>query len=186
MNASAQSGWNSQVCLSYLLGFDWKLPQELQISKDLKKDADALYKIIKNGFLSDRSLDLNKMQSRLDFLDREIEQKRAEVAASTVVDGYRQHEATANDLTSRIKGLNEANLEDMGLIENIDDALAEVENVAVSDVESLYQQVGVFFNDQVKKRFNQVSTFHKQVARNREAHLKRERERTGSLRLAED
>ena len=176
VNASAQSGWNSQVCLSYLLGFDWKLPQELQISKDLKKDADALYKIIKNGFLSDRSLDLNKMQSRLDFLDREIEQKRAEVAASTVVDGYRQHEATANDLTSRIKGLNEANLEDMGLIENIDDALAEVENVAVSDVESLYQQVGVFFNDQVKKRFNQVSTFHKQVARNREAHLKRERE----------
>ena len=176
VNASAQLGWNSQVCLSYLLGFDWKLPQELQISKDLKKDADALYKIIKKGSLSDGNLDLNKMQSRLDFLDREIEQKRAEVAASTVVDGYRQHEATANDLTSRIKGLNEANLEDMSLIENIDDALAEVENVAASDVESLYQQVGVFFNDQVKKRFNQVSTFHKQVAQNREAHLKRERE----------
>ena len=175
VNASAQSGWNSQVCLSYLLGFDWKLPQKLQISKDLKKDADALYKMIKKGSFSDGNLDLNKMQSRLDFLDREIEQKRTEVATSTVVDGYRQHEATANDLTSRIKGLNEANLEDIGLIENIDDALAEVENVAVSDVESLYQQVGVFFSEQVKKRFEQVSTFHRQVAQNREMHLKREK-----------
>ena len=74
----------------------------------------------------------------------------------------------------------------MGLIENIDDALVEVENVAAADVESLYQQVGVFFNEQVKKRFNQVSTFHKRVAQNREAHLKRERKRTGSLRTAED
>ena len=176
VNASAQSGWNSQVCLSYLLGFDWRLPQKLQICKDQKKDADALYNIIKKGSLPNRTLDLNKMQSRLDFLDREIELKRTEVATSTVVDGYRQHEATANDLTSRIKSLNEANLEDMGLIENINDALAEVENVAVADVESLYQQVGVFFNGQVKKRFNQVSTFHKQVAQNREAHLMRERE----------
>ena len=175
MNASTQTGWDSQVCLSYLLGFDWRLPQELQISKDLKKDADALYKIIKKGFLSGGNLDLNRMQSRLDFLDREIEQKRAEVAASTVVDGYRQHEATANDLTSRIKSLNEANLEDMDLIESIDDSLAEVQDVAVADVENLYQQVGVFFNGQVKKRFEQVSTFHKQVAQNREMHLRREK-----------
>lgn len=175
MNASAQWAWDSQICLSYLLGFDWRLSQKLQICKDQKKDADALYKIIKKGVLSDGDLDLNKMQSRLDFLDREIELKRTEVATSTVVDGYRQHEATANDLTSRIKSLNEANLEDIGLIEDIDNALAEVENVAVADVESLYRQVGVFFNEQVKKRFEQVSTFHKQVAQNREMHLKSDR-----------
>ena len=30
MNASAQKTWDSQVCLSYLLGFDWRLPQQLQ------------------------------------------------------------------------------------------------------------------------------------------------------------
>ena len=177
MNASVQSGWDSQVCLSYLLGFDWRLSQELQICKDQKKDADALYKIIKKGVLTEGDLDLNKMQSRLDFLDREIELKRTEVATSTVVDGYRQHEVTANDLTSRIKSLNEANLEDIGLIEDIDNALAEVENVAVADVESLYRQVGVFFNEQVKKRFEQVSTFHKQVAQNREMHLKSDRKK---------
>lgn len=183
MNASAQSGWDSQVCLSYLLGFDWRLPQQLQIKKDQKKDADTLYNMIKGGYLSAGELDLNKMQARLDFLDREVEEKRKEIASTTVVDGYRQHEVTANDLTARIRDLNEANLEDLDLVESIEQALTEVEDAGVADVESLYQQVGVFFNDQVKKRFEQVSTFHKQVAQNRETHLKREKKNAES-RLA--
>jgi len=175
LNASTQSSWDSQVCLSYLLGFDWRLPQQLQIKKDQKKDADTLYTMIKSGFLSDGDLDLNKMQARLDFLDREIGRKREEIASATVVDGYRQHEVTANDLTSRIRGLNEANLEDLDLVESIEDALAEVEDASIADVRGLYEQVGVFFTEQVKKRFEQVSEFHKQIAQNRESHLRREK-----------
>lgn len=175
MNASAQSSWDSQVCLSYLLGFDWRLPQQLQVKKDQKKDADTLYNMIKSGYLSDGELDLNKMQARLDFLDREVEKKRQEVASSTVLDGYRQHELTANDLTTRIRDLNEANLEDLDLVESIDQALAEVEDASVADVEVLYRQVGVFFTDQVQKRFEQVAAFHNKVAHNRETHLNREK-----------
>ncbi len=41
----------------------------------------------------------------------------------------------------------------------------------------------MFFSEQVKHRFEQVSAFHKKVARNREAHLKRE-ERNARERLA--
>jgi uncharacterized protein YydD (DUF2326 family) len=175
LNASVQSGWDSQVCLSYLLGFDWRLPQQLQIKKDQKKDADTLYNMIKSGYLSDGELDLNKMQARLDFLDREVEQKRKEISSSKVVDGYRQHEVTANDLTARIRDLNEANLEDLDLVEGIEQALTEVEDAQVVDVESLYQQVGVFFSDQIRQRFEQVSAFHKKVAQNRETHLRREK-----------
>ena len=176
LNASKQSGWDSQVCLSYLLGFDWRLPQQLQIKKDDKKDADTLYNMIKGGYFTDGELDLNKMQARFDFLDREVEQKRKEVTSSKVVDGYRQHEVTANDLTARIRDFNEANLEDLDLIEGIEQALTEVGDAQVADVESLYQQVGVFFSGQVRHRFEQVAAFHKKVAQNRETHLKREKQ----------
>ena len=183
LNASRQSGWDSQVCLSYLLGFDWRLPQKLQIRKDEKKNADTLYNMIKDGYFTDGDLDLSKMQARLDFVDREVEQKRKEAVSLTVVDGYRQHEITANDLTARIRSLNEANLEDLSLIENIEEALSEVEDAQVADVESLYHQVGVFFSDQIKRRFEQVKEFHRKVAKNREAHLKRE-EQNARERLA--
>jgi len=176
-NSTSQQSWDSQICLSYLLGFDWRLPQQLQVKKDQKKDADTLAKMIKSGYLTDGALDLNKMQARLDFLDREVDDKRVEVTSATVVDGYRQHETTANDLTARIRDLNEANLEDLDLRENIGLALEEVEDANIADVESLYEQVGVFFSDQVKKRFEQVAAFHKQVSKNRETHLKREREK---------
>ncbi|KAK3286588.1 hypothetical protein CYMTET_5877 [Cymbomonas tetramitiformis] len=174
LNASKQSGWDSQVCVSYLLGFDWRLPQQLQIKKEQKKSADTLYTMIKGGYFTDGELDLNKMQARLDFLDLEVEQKRSEVTSSRVVDGYRQHEVTANDFAARIRDLNEANLEDLDLVESIEQALSEVEDAQVADVESLYKQVGVFFSEQVKHRFEQVFAFHEQVARNRDTHLRRE------------
>lgn len=183
LNSTSQQGWDSQVCLSYLLGFDWRLPQQLQVKKDLKKDADTLAKMIKRGYLTDGALDVNKMQTRLDLLSTEIESKRKEVSSASVVDGYRQHEIAANELTSRIRDLNEANLGDLDLVENIDFALKEVEDASVADLRNMYEQVGIFFSDQVKKRFGQVEAFHKQVAKNREAHLKRER-RNAVERLA--
>ncbi|RVV96522.1 DUF2326 domain-containing protein [Mesobaculum littorinae] len=176
LNASTQSGWDSQVCLSYLLGFDWRLPQQLQVKKDQKKDADTLYKMIKSGYLSDGELDLNKMQARLDFLDREVERKRDEIASAQVVDGYREQEATANDLTAQIRSLNEANLSDLDLIESIDTAISEVADANVAGVKSLYHQAGVFFGDQVRKRLEQVEEFHNKVAQNRSSHLRREKQ----------
>lgn len=179
LNSSSQQSWDSQVSLSYLLGFDWRLPQQLQIKKDQKKDADTLAKMIKSGYLTDGALDINKMQARLDLLETEISAKRKEVASVSVVDGYRSHEITANDLASRIRDLNEANLEDLDLVENIDFALREVEDASVVDLKNMYEQVGIFFSDQVKKRFEQVEAFHKQVAKNRESHLNRERKNAG-------
>tara|TARA_R110002074_G_scaffold67465_1_gene158784 strand:- start:222 stop:1949 length:1728 start_codon:yes stop_codon:yes gene_type:complete len=183
MNSTSQQGWDSQVCLSYLLGFDWRLPQQLQVKKDQKKDADALSKMIKGGYLTDGALDINKMQARLDLLDSEIEGKRREVTSASVVDGYRRHEITANELASRIRDLNEANLSDLDLVENIELALKEVEDASITDLRKMYEQVGVFFSDQVTKRFEQVEMFHRRVAKNREAHLKRER-KNANERLA--
>ncbi len=52
LNSTSQKPWDSQVCLSYLLGFDWHLPQKLQLKKDEKKNADVLSSMIKSGYLT--------------------------------------------------------------------------------------------------------------------------------------
>ncbi|KEO55738.1 DUF2326 domain-containing protein [Thalassospira permensis] len=176
LNSTSQKPWDSQVCLSYLLGFDWHLPQKLQLKKDEKKNADALSSMIKSGYLTDGELDLKKMQARADLLDSEIQVKRREVTSATVIDGYRSHEISANELTAKIRDMNEANLEDMDLCEDIELALVEVEDSDISDVRSLYEQVGIFFPNQVQKRFEQVEQFHRQVSKNRQTHLKKELE----------
>lgn len=176
LNSSKQLGWDMQVNLAYLLGLDWSLPQKLQKTKDDKKQADALSKMLRSGYLADGQLDLVKMQTRVDLLDGEIDSKRKEVVSATVVNGYRTHETEANRLAQLIKELNEANLRDLDLRDEMDRALGEVEDVDLADVEDLYREVGVFFGNQVKKRFNQVKSFHVQVAANRKAHLSKERE----------
>jgi len=183
LNSAAQKSWDSQVNLSYLLSFDWTIPQKLQFTKDQKKDADTLAKMIKSGYLTDGSLDIKKMQARLDLLDSEIVSKRAGITSAKVVDGYRSHEITANQISVQIRDLSEANLKDLDLCEDIDQALEEVEDSNISDVRTLYAEVGVYFSDQVKKRFEQVESFHKRVSTNRKTHLDSEK-RNAEIRLA--
>lgn len=100
---------------AYLLGFDWRLVQKLQLLKEQKKKADNLVGMIREGYFSNGALDLNKMQSRLDLLEVEVERKRQEIASSEVVDGYRDHERAANNYAGDIRELNEANLGDLDL-----------------------------------------------------------------------
>ena len=176
LSSSKQLGWNMQVNLAYLLGLDWGLPQELQKTKEDKKQTDTLTKMLRSGYLTDGQFDLGKMQTRVDLLEGEIDTKRREVMSATVVDGYRTHETEANRLTQLIKELNEANLRDLDLGDEIDKALGEVEDTDLGDVEDVYLEVDVFFGKQVKKRFEQVKSFHAQVAANRKAHLSKERE----------
>jgi len=183
-NSAKQQPWDIQVNLAYLLGLDWTIPQGLQLKKDEKKQADALSKMLKSGYLTDGELDLNKMQTRLDLIEGEITNKREEVKSATVVDGYRQYAEEANDLTILIRNLNEANLADLALRDEINEALEEVSDAITTDLESLYNEVGIYFSDNVNKRFDQVRNFHGKVASNRQAHLGRERQ-NADVRLKE-
>lgn len=174
LNASMQQSWDSQINLAYLLGFDWRLIQHLQFLKDRKKAADTLSSIVKGGFFSNDILDVNKMQSRVDVLENEVTLRRAEIEKLRVLDGYKDHEEEANYLTRQIRDLNEKNLEDLDLKDSISDALKEVEDVHEIDLRNLYEEVGIFFNDQVVRRFEQVIQFHRQVAENRKVQLSKE------------
>ncbi|MBX4935188.1 DUF2326 domain-containing protein [Rhizobium bangladeshense] len=177
LNSSDQNAWDSQINLAYLLGFDWKLIQKLQLLKEQKKKADNLVGMIREGYFSNGALDLNKMQSRLDILEVEVERKRREIASSEVIDGYRDHERAANAFANDIRELNEANLKDLDLVESINLALQEVEDANLADVRTMYEQVGVFFPDQVKRRFSEVAEFHRKLAENRHIQLTDEKRR---------
>ncbi len=174
LNASMQQAWDSQINLSYLLGFDWHLVQKLQKIKDQKKAADTLSSIVKGGFFSNDLLDINKMQSRIDVLENEVAHRRKEINDLRVLDGYKYHEEDANYLTRRVRDLNENNLGDLDLASSIEESLSEVHDVNDVDLRKLYQEAKIFFSDEVVKRFDQVSQFHRQVAENRKAQLSKE------------
>lgn len=180
LNASQQQPWDSHVNLAYLLGFDWRLVQRLQDLKDQKKATDTVAAMLKSGYFSSGTLDLNKMQSRLDLLESEVEKKRGELASARILDGYEEIETDANELSVQIRMRNEANLADLDLIESIAQALSEVESSDLRDVVEIYEQAGVYFSDQVRERFEDVKKFHERVAENRKTQLSNERERANA------
>ncbi|WP_290485467.1 DUF2326 domain-containing protein [Hyphomonas sp. UBA3195] len=171
LNAAKQKGWDSQVSLSYLLGFDWRLPKRLQEKKDERSSADELYKMLKSGLLDKFGLDPQRMQARFDILENEISLQQEAVRNAEVIDDYRGHERTANELTRCIREFNEQNLADLDLIEDIEGSLEEVGSSERGDIETLYNEVGVFFPEQVYHRFEQVQLFHQAIAKNRKSHL---------------
>lgn len=176
-HSQRQKASDSQISLAYLLGFDWELMQNLQTAKNEKKSADALSKAAKTGYLANGDFDESKMQTRLDFLENLISEKRAEADSMIVLDGYQKHEQEANALTTRIRDMNEENLMDLDLIQNIEGAISENVNISTElELEGLYKEVGIYFGEQIKHRFDQAKNFHKQVAHNRKEHLKREKE----------
>lgn len=157
-----------------MLGLDWQLPQSLQLKKDEKKKADLLGKMLSDGYLLDNNLDLNQMQSRFDILEAEIETKRRDVTSATVVDDYQSHEDIVNSNSRIIKILNEENLADLELIDEINGALVEVEDAISADVQSMYNELGIYFSDQATKRFSQVEEFHRKISVNRKTQLNSE------------
>ena len=174
MISSKQQAWDSQINLSYLLGFDWTLIQKLQEFKDEKKSVDNLLKMIKDGYFSKGPLALNKMQSELDLLEGEAELKHEEISSVKVLEGYKSYEDAANDLTNQIRVLNEENLADLDLQDDISSILQENKGVNQSSIEVMYEQVKIYFTTQVKKQFEDVVTFHKQLAENRHQQLSSE------------
>jgi len=176
LNASQQKPWDSQINIAYLLGFDWRLIQKLQFLKDQKKQVDALLNMIKEGYFSDTSLDLNKMVARRDILDGDIDRKREEIASFQILDGYEEYETEANKLTQEISMLNDQNLYDLKLIEDIDTSLVEVKDIEEVDLKALYAQAQIYFGEQVKKRLEDVKLFHKQITKNRKIQLSKEKQ----------
>jgi uncharacterized protein YydD (DUF2326 family) len=52
-------------------------------------------------------------------------------------------------------------------LEELQAAVTETADVEVSYLEPAYRELGVILNDQVRRRFEKVKTFHHSIVRNR-------------------
>ena len=90
---------------------------------------------------------------------------------------YADIETRANNFTTSIHELNNLNITDKNILTLYEsDARSEVEPT-ISNVAILYEQAGVVFNESVRKRFDEVESFHRQLTSNRKQFLISEIER---------
>jgi uncharacterized protein YydD (DUF2326 family) len=96
---------------------------------------------------------------------------RASVAGFHVLAEYSRLESEADQLTSVMGELSNANVLDRQLVESLRQALEEETIPRCVDIDSLYSEIGVALPGVSLRRFEDVRQFHESVVRTRRSHL---------------
>ena len=158
--------------LAYLLGLDWRLAGRYHDIAERKRRSAELRKAAKDpatlGQVVGRASELRSKiiiaQADVDRLQRDIDQFR-------VVPQYEQLKARADELNFEIYELGNADAIDQANLDQLERATADSVMPEVDYLDRVYRELGVNLGDQVRRRYDEVSSFHESVVRNRQAHL---------------
>jgi uncharacterized protein YydD (DUF2326 family) len=169
-----QQPWDWQVNLSYLLGFDWKVPQAIQDLRARKKGLSSLRQAIKAGELGNIFGTSGEIRPELVRTEERIAQLKTRIDGFQVLDSYRE----MADQVSRIKNrMTEVTVE-LALVKEtiayLKNSIQEEKPPAYAAVETLYSEAGIQLPEVALRRFDEVREFQHSVVSNRRRYLEEE------------
>lgn len=170
-NSSQQKIYDFQVSISYLLGLDWTIPQEWEYVRAREKTLKELKKAASEGALGDAIGTTAALRTELAVAERKYSALKEQVGNFNVLPEYRELETEASDLTRQLNQLSNENTLDRELKSELETSLVGEIPPSPDNLEALYREVGLVLPDVVLKRFDEVSSFHDAVIRNRRLYL---------------
>ena len=171
---SKQQIWDQQVAISFLLGLNWQVSSEFQALRDKEKVVKGLGRAARSGELGPLFGRAADLRTRLVVASRRTVQLRAQLDAFQVVPEYQRLEAEANEITGKIRNLGDDNFVDRCLIRELKASLVEEKAPDLGDLHKLYEEASVVLPDLLRRRFDDVTTFHRTIIKNRRSHLTEE------------
>ena len=176
--ATMQQLSDYQLALMYMLGLDWRLAREWQAVRNQEKMLMELRKAASAGDLGriiGKSADL---RTQLTVADNQLNQLKEQVESFQILPHYRESELEADDLTQKLSNLANANVIDTALENDLERAMKSESPPPLTELEEIYAEAGIVLPDVAVKRYEEVSSFHASVIRNRQDYLKEEMEST--------
>lgn len=178
MQSGQQRIVDQQVNVSFLVGLDWSVPREWQKVRDREKSLAQLKKGMTEGVFGTIIGSSATLKSDLIVAQDRVKRLRASVGSFKVVDQYHDLEREASKLTARLAELADENVLDRRYLNELEATTVVEMPPAPADLDRLYKEAGVLLPDLVKKRFDDVKSFHESVVKNRRAYLQSEMEAT--------
>lgn len=169
--AAMQGTGDMQMALMFLLGLDWQIARDWQAVRDREKTLEELKKAASNGVFGSiigRAADL---RTELTIQEARLKKLHAEVRTFQVLPEYRELEIESADLTRQLNELANANTIDFSVIRDLEGALASEIPPDHDDLQAVYQEAGILLPKLVKRRYEDVKSFHESVVRNRKDYL---------------
>jgi len=174
--AAMQGTGDMQMALMFLLGLDWQIARDWQAVRDREKTLEELKKAAGNsafGSIIGKAADL---RTELTIQEARLKKLHAEVEIFQVLPEYRELEVESASLTRQLNELANANTIDFSAIRDLESALASEVPPDHEDLQAVYQEAGIVLPGLVKRRYEDVKSFHESVVRNRKDYLSSELE----------
>ena len=177
-----QREWDKQVNNAFLLDLAWQHAGELQQLKDNENALNELRRAARDGLLQGLIGNLGNLEAERTRLDSEIRKQFETLQSFRVHSRYGEIEQSANELTSRIHQMSNANIADGRLVDLYRSSLENDQDPDTDELLEVYEEVGVTMPDTVRRRLEEVQDFHRQIVANRRAYLQLEIQRIESGR----
>jgi uncharacterized protein YydD (DUF2326 family) len=172
-NANQQTG-NSQIALSYLIGFDWTIAQQWESVRQKEKRIKELKQIVGQGLLTDVLDSAASLRSRLVVAEEKLNRIVSSLSSFRVHEQYRDLEREATALTRELADIADENQLDHIYIDELNAAMSAETPPAPNDLARLYEEAGIVLPELVRRRYEDVVSFHESIVRNRRSYLRSE------------
>lgn len=174
--ATMQGTGDMQMALMFLLGLDWQIARDWQAVRDREKTLEELKKAAGNGAFGSIIGKAADLRTELTIQEARLKKLHAEVETFQVLPEYRELEVESATLTRQLNELANTNTIDFSAIRDLESALASEVPPDHEDLQAVYQEAGVLLPGLVKRRYEDVKSFHESVVRNRKDYLSSELE----------
>lgn len=174
--ATMQGTGDMQMALMFLFGLDWQIARDWQAVRDREKTLDELKKAAGTGAFGSIIGKAADLRTQLTLQEARLKKLYTEIETFHVLPEYRELEVESAKLTRQLNELANANTIDFAAIRDLEGALASEIPPDLEDLQAVYQEVGVALPGLVKRRYEDVKSFHQSVVRNRKDYLSSELE----------
>ena len=171
--AEMQQRWDWQENLSYLLGMDWRISQDLNKVRQRERMLRELKKAAKGGALGQLIGTSAELWPLVVLARDKATRLRERLTRFEVVASYKELSAQAASAKAAMQAIARRSVSLRETLAYLREAIVGEQAVSsVVDVERLYEAVGVQLPGTViRRRYDQVAEFQSSVLANRRAHL---------------
>lgn len=172
---SRQKASSVQACNAYFLNLSMEYAAQFQSLKEKKKGIEDYKNAAKSGVIGTFSLNIGELSTEVITRQNDVDSLKAQLEAFQIHPQYEDISKSANALTEQLHTYANTLVLRQRLLERYEASYSEeTPNLPIADIEKIYSEAGVLFQDSILQPLSEVINFHKTIVANRRDYLHNE------------